>query len=106
MNFRKYFFAATVAFLFVLNNAYGAPDPISENELPTAKPYSGKSGPLHQLIYLDIPGDHRPVDLANPLVAISLTGMVIVLVLGLLVVVKTKELVVEKEQLRRSADLY
>ncbi|GAA3950064.1 hypothetical protein GCM10022209_54020 [Chitinophaga oryziterrae] len=72
--------------------------PAVPKALDDDKPYSGKSSPLHQLIYLDIPGEHRPLNFRDPFIAVSLVGVIISLVLFLLLIVKTYDILEKYKQ--------
>lgn len=62
------------------------------------KPYAGKSSVLHQLVYLDIPGEHRPLNLQSPFFLLSLAGIIIALVLCFWVIVKTYDILDRYQQ--------
>lgn len=75
--------------------------PVNHNVPGNPKPYTGKSSVLHQIVYLDIAGEHRPLDISNPLIIIALGGAIIILVLTLVMVVRVNDFA-EKQKNRYS----
>jgi|GEM_PF-555614 cytochrome c2 len=53
-------------------------------------PYYGKSGGLHQLIFMDVPGDHRPLSNKDYGAWVVIFGMIFILILALSVAVRTQ----------------
>ena len=67
-------------------------------------PYFGKSGPLHQLIFMDVPGDHRPLSPKNYGAWVIIFGMIFILILALSAAVKTQGIVKAPTQTDRDPE--
>ncbi len=66
--------------------------------LENDKPYAGKSSALHQFVYLDIPGEHRPLNLQQPFILLSLAGVIIAMILCFLIIVETYDILDSYQQ--------
>src|SRR5690606_36995038 len=60
--------------------------------LTVPKPYPGKSGVLHQLIYLDVPGNHMPITSRDYDVWMMIGSILVFIVLVLSIAVKVNDL--------------
>lgn len=87
-----------IAFIRTESNKAGDAGP-SSRVTDDHKPYLGKSSVLHQIIYLDIPGKHRPLSIKEPY-PWFLIGSILLILIGALSTAVTLNQYIDKKKMQ------